>query len=171
MVATSVRVFEYNGSAIHPRLVEQFSGWPSDDAPPVVVAVDVSAAARARNEYNTDDVHVDDAKGVWYARSEREQFGYKHVGSMSNGTCVLVTWEWGGGAGVFADLLLVKFQKHRKNAHLLMYVVGRHALGDRGSDHVTVHTDSVEVTAAKTKNGEWPRLVIRADECEGALDL
>lgn len=171
LVTTAIRAFEYSGIPIHPRLVERFSGWLADDAPPVVVAVDVSAAAKARNEYHVDGVQADDDKGVWYAKSETEQFGYKHVGSMANGTCVLVTWEWGGGSGVFADLLLLKFQEQRKNGHLLMYVVGRHALGGRGSENVTVHADRVDVAAAKTKDGEWPRLVIRADECEGALDF
>ncbi len=170
-VATATRVFEYDGNPVHPRLVECFSGWLSDVAPPVVVAVDVSAAAEARNEYNRQAVRVDE-RGVWYAKSPKEHFGYKYVGSMTNGICVLLTWEWGGGSKVFADLLLVGFQEHPRNRHLLLYVVARRSLGDRGVEHVTVRPGRVEVSAAKTKNGEWSRLVIRASEYDGLpLDL
>jgi hypothetical protein len=140
----------------------------SDNAPPVVIVVDVSAAAQARNEYHRDDVQVDQ-KGVWYAKSDTEECGYRHVGSTTNGTCVLVTWEWGGGSGVFSDLLLVTFRESRKNGHLLMHVIARHGLGDRGAEDVTVQQDRIEVAASKTKNGTWPRFVIEASECDDNL--
>lgn len=87
---------------------------------------------------------------------------------MTNGTCMLVTWEWGGGSGVFSDILLVRFREGREDRHLLMYVVRREGLGGRG--HVTVYPESVEVAAASNVHREWPHLTIREIECHGVLD-
>ena len=167
VVETAIRDFTYAGHPIHPKLVEKFSGWLSDIAPPVVVAVDVSAARQARNEYQEDDIQRDERR-VWYQKAQRATFGYEYVGSMTNDVCVLVTWDWGGGSAVFTDLVLVRFHEHPDNGHLLMDVVARCGLGDRGSDHVSVLPDKVEVRAATTNEGRWPRKVIEASECMSA---
>ena len=36
--------FTYKGEPIHPFLIEEFSNWPSDNRPPMITTVDMSAA-------------------------------------------------------------------------------------------------------------------------------
>jgi hypothetical protein len=163
-VRQATRRFEFGGRPIHPKLVQQFEGWLSDTGPPVVVTVDVSAAAKARNAYSVDAVKVD-GRGTWYAAGEKEHFGYRYLGHMQEGTCVLLTWEWGGGSASFSDLLLVQFREHAEHHHLLMDVVALHPLGGRNEKHVTISPDQVDVAPAKTRNGSWPAMTIKAHDC------
>ena len=145
--------FAFKGEPIHPKLVEEFEGWLSDDRPPITTAVDV-AAAFGTNEYS-EAVEPTDAGLVRYEGSDG-WYGYQHLGRMSDGTHVLRTASNGGGSGIFTNLLFVKLDSDEartpdgsRHERLLMSVAGRFVLGDRDDGTVAVHGDRVVVGASQ----------------------
>ena len=145
--------FAFAGAPIHPKLVEEFEGWLSDDQPPITVAVDV-AAASGTNEY-AEPVETTEAGLVRYAAGEG-WFGYSHLGRMNDGTHVLRTASNGGGTGIFTNLLFVRLDADEVRApsgasrrRVLMRVVGRFVLGDRDDGTVEVEGDRVVVSASR----------------------
>ena len=138
--------FTYKGLRIHPVLVHKFFGWMSDDAPPVVVTVDVTAASRAKNEFDPATVKVINKitqAMLSGSADEQEWFGYQYIGGLTNGTQVLETFYGGGGSGIFQDVVLVRFSV--TDEHLLMTVVAIQPLGDRTPCALSVSDDHIHV--------------------------
>jgi len=156
--------FTYKGKPIHPYLIAEFSNWLSDDRPPVVTTVDVSAAFDT-NEYMQEDVKKRD--DWWYVEKEQmdgnvksyESFDYHWCGKTANGIHVIETGSSGGGSGFFMDLMLVKFSEGviswegKKEKQLLMSILGLHSLGDRYDGDIKVLPDKVIIGAAKNQYG------------------
>ena len=145
--------FRYEGEPIHPKLVEEFESWLSDNRPPSTVVVDV-AAAFGTNEYS--DVVESLASGLVRYASGAEWYGYEHLGQMTDGTHVLRTASSGGGSGIFQNLLFVRLREDETRtpegesyARMLMEVVGRFVLGDRDDGTVEVQGDRVVVGASR----------------------
>ena len=156
--------FTYRGEPIHPALVKEFSNWMSDNRPPIITTVDVSAA------FNTNQYHLSEIKkrNDWYFYEEietdgdirfYESFGYRWLGKMDNGIHVLETASSGGGSGVFMDLMLVKFSEGeilwegKKEKQLLMSIVGTYMLGDRYEGDIKVYPDRIFIPASKRQSG------------------
>jgi hypothetical protein len=145
--------FTFKGEPIHPKLVEEFEVWLSDDRPPITTSVDV-AAAFGTNEYSEAVKSTDD--GLVRYESADGWYGYQHLGQTSDGTHVLRTSSSGGGWGVFTNLLFVRLDSDEahtpdgsRHERLLMSVAGRFVLGDRDDGTVEVLGDRVVVGASK----------------------
>jgi len=148
--------FTFEGQPIHPKLVEAFEGWPSDDGPPITVAVDVAAALDSNQYAGAIETT---ASGLVRARSGEGWFGYEHLGQMEDGTHVLRTVSSGGGSAVFSDLLFVRLRHDRvrdpdgvRRERLVMECTGRFDLGDRDEGTVEVRGDRVVVGPSRYRS-------------------
>lgn len=156
--------FTYKGKPIHPMLINKFSNWMSDNRPPMVTTVDVSASFDT-NEYMQSEVKKRD--DWWYVEKEEmdkdirsyESFDYHWCGKLANGIHVLKTGSSGGGSGFFMDLMLVKFSEGeimwegKKEKQLLISIVGFYSLGDRYDGNIKVFPDKVLIGASKSQYG------------------
>ena len=148
--------FTYKGTAIHPKLIQEFEIWLSDYCPPVTVSVDVIAATQARNEYeSTGIITVGD---TWFRYNSEEQgyYEYRRLGTLESGIHVLETAYSGGGSGIFMGLLFVRFAVDKPYnldglpyERLLLQVVGDYGLGDRDNGSIEVLDDRVIVGASR----------------------
>jgi hypothetical protein len=92
---------------------------------------------------------------------EKETFTYKLIGKTKKGVFVILTSEWGGGSGVFYDLLLVRVKRgvalekidHKnqitKDPLIVLEKLGSFGLGDRSNPQVSIRDNTIEV---KTKD-------------------
>ena len=156
--------FTYKSEPIHPDLIAEFSNWMSDNRPPVITTVDVSAAFDT-NEYQQSEIkHRDNWLYVEHEEMDGdirsyESFNYRWLGKMANGVHVLEAGSSGGGSGFFMDLLFVRFSEgeivweDKKESQLLMSIVGTYSLGDRYDGDIKVYPDKVVVPASKHQRG------------------
>lgn len=156
--------FTYKGKPIHPFLVGEFSNWLSDNRPPIITMVDVTAAFDT-NEYQQSSIEKRD--DWWFAKTEEkdgditlyESFGYHWLGKLANGVHVLETGSSGGGSGFFMDLMFIKFSESeifcegKKEKQLLMSIVGIYSLGDRYEGDIKVYPDKVIISVSKNQAG------------------
>lgn len=148
------RVFTYKGEPIHPGLVMAFQNWLSDYRPPITVTVDVGAAFDT-NQYN-ENVTRNRNGDPQIQLSEGGTFAYRHLGRLDNGVHVLLTFDWGGGTGVFLTLTFVRFHMHtgydrdglKPSERLLMSVVRRYGLGAKKVPDITVGALNVSIENA-----------------------
>src|ERR1043165_1180643 len=100
--------FRFHDQPIHPLLIKQFEPWISDERPPIIVEVNISAAWDS-NQYA--ETFKTDTNGVVTVKlQEGGSFAYRHLGKLSDETHVLRTSYFGGGSGAFEALLFVRFQ-------------------------------------------------------------
>lgn len=156
--------FTYKGKPIHPFLVGKLSNFISDNRPPIVTTVDVSAAFDT-NEYPQREIKKRD--DWWFVeRTDKykdiplyESFDYHWLGNLSDGTHVLETGSSGGGSGFFMDLMFIRFSEGeifwegKKEKQLLMSTVGTYILGDRYNGDIKVYPDKVFIPASDGQFG------------------
>ena len=95
---------------VHPRVVEAFVWWI--DVPVVGIdLLDARSGDRRGGEIETREIDGSCPLVTW--RRPREDghdagsFSYRYAGMTDSGVHVLVTSDWGGGSGVFRNLLLL----------------------------------------------------------------
>jgi len=156
--------FTYKGKPMHPFLVGKLSNFISDNRPPIVTTVDVSASFDT-NEYPQSEIKKRD--DWWFVeRIDKykdiplyESFDYHWLGKLADGTHVLETGSSGGGSGFFMDLLFIKFSEGeifwegKKENQLLMSIVGTYSLGDRYNGDIKVYPDKVFIPASDGQFG------------------
>jgi hypothetical protein len=155
----------FGAQPIHPRLVQQLLGGLAD-AHPVTMAVDVAAAAKS-GDFLDEDVKSE-GRGIFYETgkdAEWQRFEYRKLGTLANGTVVILTLDSGGGSGIFENLLFLKFEVGapgvgEKYPQLVMRSVGQFPLGDRDERAVKVRKNRVIVAASSLH----PRQVLRCSE-------
>ena len=94
---------------VHPRIVEDLSTWLSDVGDQVV-AINLLDAQGSNRYYRSIDVNEIDygcPYVYWESDGERGRFGYQYVGMTESRVHVLYTSSWGGGSGVFTNLMLL----------------------------------------------------------------
>lgn len=156
--------FTYKGKPMHPFLVGRLSNFISDNRPPIVTTVDVSAAFDT-NEYPQREIKKRD--DWWFVeRTDKykdiplyESFDYHWLGKLADGTHVLETGSSGGGSGFFMDLMFIRFSEGeifwegKKEKQLLMSTVGTYSLGDRYNGDIKVYPDKVFIPASDGQFG------------------
>jgi len=160
----AITKFTYNGKPIHPFILREFSNWLSDNRPPMITTVDVSAASDT-NKYMDSEIEKRDN---WlFAKTEEmdgdvrlyESFGYHWIGRLANGVHVLETGSSGGGSGFFMDLMFVEFSEgeifweNKKEKQLLMTIVGTYSLGDRYEGDIKINGNKVLIPASADQRG------------------
>ncbi len=125
--------FQFRDRPIHPACVMTL-GTELADGLPAVGAVDVEGCTESQQ--HPAEFAVRDG---WISIELKDggAFSYRHLGVSPGGTHVLETHNFGGGTGVFEDLLLVRVHRDRVRQddkirdRLLMTSVGSFVLGDR----------------------------------------
>lgn len=141
--------FTFAGRPVHPKLVEEFESWLSDDRSPITLAVDV-AAAQGTDEY--EEPFEARPGGLVRYRSGDGWYGYEVLGRLRDGIYVLRTAASGGGSGVFLNLLFLRLDVDRavrpdgsRYERTVLSVAGRHVLGDRDDAEIRIEVDRVVV--------------------------
>jgi hypothetical protein len=136
---------------IHPRIIQDLTSWMSDDGDQVV-AINLPDAQDSNRYFG--EVHVEKTNGEHpfvYVEGDKEQFGYQYVGRTEAGVHVLCTSDWGGGSGVFKNLMFVVFERDGDTLshpdrplvdlardRLLVEKLGEISLGDRYAGRLEV---------------------------------
>jgi hypothetical protein len=186
---------------IHPKIIQDLATWISDSGDQVV-AVNL-LESQGSNRYFADVktrklpgrhdlVYVEEEEktaGV----VERSSFSYEYVGKTSSGIHVLRTSDWGGGSGVFVNLMLVELVADRAlecdwekltispgRRRLLVRKLAEIGLGDRWSGKLKVEGEKIFVgkdegwfSKSGGKGGGWLSYdrkdrVLTLESCGGA---
>ena len=157
--------FTCGGSPIHPALVYEFIPWLSDRGP-ITVAVDLLSAQESNKYFNCivktrAGLTECDVRALGPDRDQEQTFGYRRLGVLADGTQVLKTYYWGGGSGIFPDVVLIRFEPEktlddegRPCTRLLMKALCVFPLGDRDDAEVRVLSDRVIVGRSKYRDKE-----------------
>jgi hypothetical protein len=149
---------------ISPRIIQDLSTWISDQGDQVV-AVNVLEAQNCNRYSGEPEVRTGQNPCVVWKEvtvldsiTNESEFSYQYVGRTDSGIYVLLTGNWGGGSGVFMNLLLVKFEYDQGiscdwergivesgKKRLLIKKVGEIPLGDRWDGALSVEGNSVVV--------------------------
>jgi hypothetical protein len=150
---------------ISPRIIQDLSCWISDQGDQVVaIDLDAQNSNRYAGEPQVKHIQGQNPCVCWQEVTVQEgqtnetQFGYQYVGRTASGIEVLVTSDWGGGSGVFRNLLLLKFEYdygiscdwdkgviRAGKERLLIKKVGEIALGDRWNGELRVEGNAILV--------------------------
>ena len=103
------RDFTFQGTPIHPGCLEEFHVWLSDVGPPRVLSIDLTSCMRS-NKYTTFPVQEHDGFLFYSNPDSNESFGYRCLGTTTDGLHVLDTWNNGGGSGFFYTVMLIRFE-------------------------------------------------------------
>ncbi len=87
-------------------------GADLSDNKPVIAAVDLEGACESQRFADPPKSR----NGFLFYEETKEfggGFGYKYLGRSSDGKHVLLTMEYGGGSGIFEDIIIVKLLAQR----------------------------------------------------------
>lgn len=128
--------FENNNRLIHPLIVKSLQTQLCD-TDPIHMSVNLYGAMRA-NQFH----HPVEERNGWFIvnQKDKESFGYKFIGKTKEGIHILHTWDWGGGSGVFNNLVFLEFSSkkiitniddYKKGDAIILSILGEMSLGDR----------------------------------------
>ena len=145
---------------IHPKIIQDLSTWLSDRGDQVV-AINLSDS-QASNRY-FGDVGVNHTAGQCpfvYTEEKSQRFGYQYIGMIESGVHVLYTSDWGGGSGVFKQLILLTLEFdygidccdwdvqtaiRADRKRLLIKKLGEIGLGDRWSGQLSASGNELRI--------------------------
>lgn len=151
---------------ISPRIIQDLSAWVSDHGDQVV-AINVLESQDSNRYFGDAQVRriegqhpfvFNETTTVVDGETNRTEFGYRLVGMTQAGVYVLATTDWGGGSGIFKNILLISFEEdegivcdwemnivRRSGKRLLIIKRGEIPLGDRWDGELKVEGDSIFV--------------------------
>jgi len=138
---------------INPRIIYDLQGWVSDSGDQVV-AVNLLRSNKSNRYYNKEiEVKALENSKYPYVYYEDEEdsngrkclssFGYQYIGSSNSGIHVLRTSDWGGGSGIFENLIFIVIETDEqiryeyndtqivKEERINLQTLGHISLGDR----------------------------------------
>ena len=131
---------------VHPLIVQELIGWISDSHE-TIVGVDLEAANRSNRFFG--DVQCRHRNGRTWVVHEgaAEEFSYSFVASTPSGIDILECHDWGGGSGVFGNVVMLCMETDRAldlddddrpmtRRRSILKIVGKRGLGDRYSGRI-----------------------------------
>jgi hypothetical protein len=156
-ITEAIKSFHFRGAWVHPKIVKEFMPYLSDHENPLVVSIDLGAAA-GTNRYFGAVKLIGPEHPSWESeeKEEKESFSYRWIGKLKNGMHVLQTEEWGGGSGTFMSVAVFELREAtavgedgKPYRQLLLTIKRVHGLGDRvtptfkiNGNEVSVHVDA-----------------------------
>lgn len=144
--------FRFQGKPIHPGAIQLLIGHLADLLP-VITAVELEGWTRS-NECRAGSITRDDFQ-EWES-SEKQVFGYDHIGTTKSGSHVLTTYEYGGGgSGIWEYLILVRLHVERTSeggetrARTILKSVGGIFLGDREGSLVSLAGNRITIAPGR----------------------
>ena len=104
--------FFFGGNPVHPKIIEDMITWISDSGDQTVaINLEDSQGSNKYNFYEGLSASIEN-KNLW-VKIEHEDgfFSYDFHGVSDNGIMVLETAEYGGGSGVFQQLMLFRIKE------------------------------------------------------------
>lgn len=151
---------------ISPRIVQDLSSWVSDHGDQIV-AINLLESQESNRYFGDVQIRKMDSENQLvfvrtttfeYGETNHSEFGYRCVGVTRSGVYVLKTVDWGGGSGVFVNLLLLTFEYDQgiscdwgkgvvrpDRKRLLVRKRGEIGLGDRWDGELRVKGNSIFV--------------------------
>ena len=142
--------FVVDGQRINPKIIQDLESWLSDSGTQVF-SVSLLESQKSNRYFCGENCD---------AKNGKEDYNYALIGKMDNEIFVLKTTYWGGGAGVFENLLLVRIHEGRslgdiqpqKNDALLtnhrmilIEKLGSYPLGDRKYSEISIKGKTIEI--------------------------
>ena len=148
---------------IHPKIIQALSTWLSDTGDQIVSInlYDSQGSNRFCCESDLKVRNPSDKKGsnpIVYFNEDNQEFGYQYIGKTESGIHLLYTYYWGGGSGVFKNVMLLTLIADygvvydEKNSiimvnrpRLLIKKLGEIALGDRWSGNLKIDGNNLTI--------------------------
>ena len=181
-LACAQKYFVMEGKPINPMIIRDLNTWISDSGDQVI-AINLLASQESNRYFSK--TYTAQKLGEYFsveissASEEKESFKYSIKGVTDNGVFVIETTWWGGGSGIFSNLLFVRIIKAAgfgevknnkltlNNKRILIEKLGGIGFGDRVWANVTVQGNSVHI---KTQNPQFPEENIDKMIIELSLD-
>lgn len=151
---------ELDGVPLHPRAMQKFDGWLSDNGPHVL-ALDLQRG-RTGNELS-DAMKIREGGWIESAGEDGTSYGYRVLGLLRNGLIVVQTSDAGGGSGVFYEVKVLRreqrpfMQANKREERQVIRLVGVVVLGDRFDGSVRLHENTVWVERSSATEGSPER--------------
>ncbi len=145
---------------VHPMIIQDLSTWLSDGGDQVV-AINLSDAQESNRYSGKVGVnHIAGQCPFVHTVEERQRFGYRYIGTTQSGVHVLYTSDWGGGSGVFRNLMLLTLEFdygidccdwdvqtaiRADRKRMLIKKLGEMGLGDRWSGQLSVSGNELRI--------------------------
>ncbi len=165
---------------VHPLIIKELLPWLSDIGEQVVAVniLDSQDSNRFHGKYGVV-TRADGSTWVeWSAEDGRSSFAYRYLGTSPSGIHMLQCADWGGGTGVFQDIILVAFEtddavfershevgedalqfSYEKRERIILKTLGSITLGDR-------YTGAIQYAGGYLRVGpdeRWKRMGPRAE--------
>lgn len=165
--------FSFTGdNIIHPGIIEELLGWISDSLP-VTGAFDLEGAMNSNKFCEPFEIETTDDGLTWYKKITKEggetlaEFAYTYIGASPSGVHIVRTADWGGGSGVFCDVLLLALEPDRVvdpqnkerpfRDRILLKCIGHIALGDRYEGSIELKGNQLHIEKNRNPiSGTWP---------------
>jgi len=172
--------YSFNGdNLIHPGIIEELKGWLSDPLP-VTGAFDLQGAMASNKFYKPFESSTSASGERWVRIVEKENgktissFSYAYVATSPAGVHIIQTADWGGGSGVFCDILLLVMETDRivdfsnkerlYRDRVLLKCIGNIALGDRYAGTISYVGNQLHIGENQNLHGHWTqRGIIKID--------
>jgi len=151
--------FKYKDSPIHPALIKEFQNSLADYRAPMIVSVDVGASFNSNKYYQEIQISNEHEKERFFVDFEdNSRFAYSYIGKLDNNIHALLTWDIGGGTGVFQNLTFVRFDLEdgygrdglKKSKRLIMSVVRIYDTKIQSESEIIIKGNSISFKDAKT---------------------
>lgn len=140
--------FHYVGQWISPRIIKDFLPYLSDRPLPLVLSVDIAAAAASNRYFGA----VEESKAGAAFYEEGGRISYEWKGRLKNGFHVLLVQEAGGGSLVANSLLVLRLfprqgldENAKPYSRLVLEVERIVNLGDRAETELKIKGNAIDV--------------------------
>lgn len=148
----------FRDELIHPKIIEDLQGSLADTGEQVV-AVNLLDSQDSNRYYGEIKIRSIENSNYPYVYWEdgKESFGYLYIGTSSSGIHVLETSEWGGGSGIFRNLMFLVLETDEsikydydqdileKRQRINLKTLGLLALGDRYEGELTLNNGILKI--------------------------
>lgn len=143
---------------IHPKIIQDLQGNLADTGEQVVSInlLDSQDSNRYFGEIKIRSIENTNSPYV-YCEDGNENFGYNYIGTSSSGIHVLQTYEYGGGSGIFINLVFLVLETDEsikcdydqnifnKRQRINLKTLGLLSLGDRYNGEITLNNGILKV--------------------------
>lgn len=136
----SARYSFINPEFINPQILDNLTGWLSDNGDQIV-SINITESNKSNRYHGATTIEKSDGYPIVKSAAEEGWVSYKYIGCSFSGIHIIQTWRNGGGTGVFANILLVTLSSdsslesngvsYTKKSRFVIKLVGSLPLGDR----------------------------------------